>query len=188
MTRAQLADLFEILSETFLEPGADLREPLGRLLASRPGGALEDRLRRMAGAVLDPESQAVEYARLFLHSREADVVHLYESVQARGHLMAPDILDPLKALYDAADLSVREGLGVPPDHLGLELACLAYLLRQAEEAPEARDLALTLVREHLAPLADAVAAQLPRIQPHPYFQAAADLAREGVAEAGRALS
>lgn len=191
MPRARLVELFEILSDAFLEPGADLKDPLERLLASRPGPALEAPLRRMAGAARDPESQAVEYTRLFLHSRDTEVVHLFESVQARGHLMAPEILDPLKALYDAADLSLREGLGVPPDHLGLELACLAYLLSQAEEpggAEGSRDLARRLIREHLSPLSTAVARQLPLVEAHPYFLAAADLTREALAEAERILA
>ena len=186
MTLALLAELSETLAEVFLEPGADLNERLGQLLSSGPGPSLYAPLRRMADARQDSESQAVEYARLFMHSREADVVHLYGSVQARGFLMAPEILGPLKEIYDGADISPQEDLLIPPDHLGLELACLGYLLEQLEDAeaaePSERErltaLALRLIREHLEPLVRAVATQLPRIQAHAYYQGAAELAQE----------
>ncbi len=184
MALAFLAELSEVLAEVFLEPDAELNERLGQLLSSGPGPSLLGPLRRMADAVQDPETQAVEYARLFMHSREADVVHLYGSVQARGFLMAPEVLGSLKEIYDGADISPQEDLLVPPDHLGLELACLGYLLEQLEDAEEGEatererlaGLARRLLREHLDPLVRAVNTQLPQIQAHPYYLGAAELA------------
>ena len=126
MSLATLADLAQILAEAFLEPDADLKEGLDQLLEAGPGPAFTEPLDRMAEHALRADDQAVEYARLFLHAKDTDTVHLFESVQARGHLMAPEVLVPLLAIYDEADISLQEDLAVPPDHLGLELACLIH--------------------------------------------------------------
>ena len=192
MTLALLADLCQTLAEAFLEPGADLGEDLRALLDRGPGPALAGPLDRMVRNGLG-EAQAVEYARLFLHARDTDTVHLFESVQARGHHLAPEVLGPLQALYDAADLSPQEDLGLPPDHLGLELACLGHLLGQvAEGSPAERarvaELARRLIREHLRPFAARVAGQLPRVQAHPYYLAASDVASALWPEAEKALA
>lgn len=195
MALALLADLSETLAEVFLEPGAETGERLGQLLSSGPGPSLYAALKRMADAIQDPEAQAVEYARIFMHSREGDVVHLYGSVQARGFLMAPEVIESLKAIYDEADISPQEDLLIPPDHLGLELACLGYLLEQlaepdleATERERLRDLARRLVREHLEPLVRAVNTQLPQVRAHAYYLAAAELAREILAATERELA
>lgn len=195
MALAFLAELSEVLAEVFLEPDAELNERLGQLLDSGPGPSLAGPLRRMAGAVQDPEAQAVEYARLFMHSREADVVHLYGSVQARGFLMAPEVLGSLKEIYDGADISPQEDLLVPPDHLGLELACLGYLLEQlaepdleSAERERLRGLARRLIREHMEPLVRAVNTQLPQIQPQAYYLGAAELAQALLQAAGAELA
>ena len=181
MTLALLADLAQILAEAFLEPDVDLKEGLEELLAEGPAPALEEPLRRMVEHVLPLQDQAVEYARLFLHAKDTDIVHLFESVQARGHLMAPEVLDPLQAIYDEADISPQEDLAVPPDHLGLEFACLNHLLGQAIEADfaeRARFVALArrLIQGHLRPFTTAVAEQLPQVAALSYYQAASDLA------------
>src|SRR5512146_560425 len=133
MSLALLADLAQILAEAFLEPDADLKEGLGQLLDGGPSPSLASPLGRMVSSTLSAQDQPVEYARLFLHAKDTDTVHLFESVQARGHLMAPEVLGPLKAIYDEADISLQEDLGIPPDHLGLELSCLGYLLGQVIE-------------------------------------------------------
>ena len=184
MALALLAELSETLAEVFLEPDADLNGRLGQLLSSGPGPSLYAPLKRMADVVQDTEAQAVEYARLFMHSREADVVHLYGSVQARGFLMAPEVLGSLKEIYDGADISPQEDLFVPPDHLGLELACLSYLLEQLAEPDlenaereRLRSLARRLLREHLDPLVRAIGTQLPQIHAHAYYLGAAELAQ-----------
>ena len=193
MTLALLADLAQILAEAFLEPDADLKEGLVELLHEGPSPALADPLRRMVEQTPAPGDQPVEYARLFLHAKDTDTVHLFESVQARGHLMAPEVLGPLKAIYDEADISIQEDLAVPPDHLGLELACLSFLLGEIIEgdlAERSRFLALAqrLLREHLRPFTKAVAEQLPQAQAHPYYQAAADLASTLLTETEKALA
>jgi len=193
MSLALLADLAQILAEAFLEPDADLKEGLERLRDGCPSSALAAPLGRMASSAPGAQDQPVEYARLFLHARETDTVHLFESVQARGHLMAPEVLEPLKAIYDDADISLQEDLAIPPDHLGLELACLSYLLGQAIEADpdeylRLMELARRLIREHLRPFVAVVAEQLPQVQAHPYYLAAAELATALLPEAEKALA
>ena len=193
MSLALLADLAQILAEAFLEPDADLKEGLEQLQDGCPSPSLAALLGRMATSALSAQDQPVEYARLFLHARDTDTVHLFESVQARGHLMAPEVLGPLQAIYDEADISLQEDLAVPPDHLGLELACLGYLLGQAIEAdPEDcarfQELARRLVREHLRPFVARVAEQLPQVQAHPYYLAAAELAAILLPETEKALA
>jgi len=192
MSLALLADLAQILAEAFLEPDADLKEGLEQLLDGCPSPSLAPLLGRMASSTLPAQDQPVEYARLFLHARDTDTIHLFESVQARGHLMAPEVLEPLKAIYDEADISLQEDLAIPPDHLGLELACLGYLLGQAIEADpddysRFQELARRLIREHLRPFVATVAEQLPQVQAHPYYLAAAKLATALLPEAEKAL-
>ena len=193
MSLALLADLAQILAEAFLEPGADLKEGLAQLLDGCPSPSLTSPLGRMASSALSAQDQPVEYARLFLQARDTDIVHLFESVQARGHHMAPEVLEPLKAIYDGADISLQEDLGIPPDHLGLEFACLSYLLGEVIEGDLAersrfKELALRLIHGHLRPLVAVVAEQLPQVQPHPYYQAASDLASALLPETEKALA
>jgi TorA maturation chaperone TorD len=192
MSLALLADLSQILAEAFLEPDGDLKDGLDELLSSGPSPALADPLGRMATHTLSPQDQPVEYARLFLHAKDTDTIHLFESVQARGHLMAPEVLGPLQAIYDEADISLQEDLAVPPDHLGLELACLGMLLGEViegdpAERPRFVELAQRLIREHLRPLTATVAAQLPQVVAHTYYQAASELAVALLPEAEKAL-
>lgn len=193
MSLALLADLAQILAETFLEPDADLKEGLEQLLEGGPEPALAEPLGRMIQHSLSREDQPVAYAQLFLHAKNSDVVHLFESVQARGHHMAPEVLGPLQAIYEAADITLQEDITTPPDHLGLELACLSYLLGAviegdlAEQASN-RDLALRLIREHLRPFLAQVAEQLPQVPAPPYYQAASDLATALLVESDKALA
>jgi len=193
MSLAILADLAQILAEVFLEPDADLKEGLDQLLKAGPGPSLAEPLGRMAEQALKADDQAVEYARLFLHAKETDTVHLFESVQARGHLMAPEVLGPLMAIYDEAEISLQEDLAIPPDHLGLELACLSYLLGQVIEGDLAERtrlvaLAQRLIRDHLLPLTASVAEQLPQVAALPYYQAASELASALLPETENALA
>lgn len=193
MSLALLADLAQILAEAFLEPDADLKEGLGQLLDGGPGPSLASPLGRMVSSTLSAQDQPVEYARLFLHSKDTDTVHLFESVQARGHHMAPEVLGPLKAIYDEADISLQEDLGIPPDHLGLELSCLGYLLGQViegdlAERPRFVALAQRLIQEHLRPFTSVVAEQLPQVQAHPYYLAASELASALLPKTEKALA
>ncbi len=193
MSLALLADLTQILAEAFLEPDADLKEGLEELLSGCSSPDLTEPLGRMVAQALAPQDQPVEYARLFLHAKDTDTVHLFESVQARGHHMAPEVLGPLKAIYDAADITIQEELGIPPDHLGLELACLSYLLGQViegdlAERPRFVELSQRLLREHLRPFTAVVAEQLPGAASHPYYQAASDLAVALLPEVERELA
>lgn len=196
MTLALTADLAQLLAEVFLEPDTDLGPDLEAALAASGGlpPALQQALAQMVAAPLADQDRSVEYARLFLHALEGDPIHLFASVQARGHHQAPDILGPLKAIHDEADLSLQDDLGVPPDHLGLELACLSAILGQSLEASDPVEeerlqaLALRLLQEHLRPLTAAVSRQLPSVAPAPYFQAAADLVAALLDELERELA
>ncbi len=193
MSLALLADLAQILAEAFLEPDADLKEALEDLLNGDPSPSLAEPLARMARNTLALQDQAVEYTRLFLQARDTDVVHLFESVQARGHHLAPEVLEPLGAIYDEADISIQEELSVPPDHLGLELACLSYLLGQVIEGDLAErqrfaELARRLLGAHLKPLVKVVAEQLPQVSAHTYYLAASDLAAALLPETEKALA
>jgi TorA maturation chaperone TorD len=193
MSLALLADLAQILAEAFLEPNGDLEEGLKELLASSPNPSLAGPLRIMATHTLSPEEQPVEYARLFLHAKDTDIVHLFESVQARGHHMAPEVIGPIQALYDEANISLHDDLSIPPDHLGLELACLSHLLDQViegdlAERPRYADLAKRLICEHLRPFTKVVAEQLPQIKAVPYYQAAAELAMNLLTETEKELA
>jgi len=193
MSLALLADLAQILAEAFLEPDADLKEGLGQLLDSGPSPSLASPLAGMVEHTLPAQDQPVEYARLFHHAKDTDTIHLFESVQARGHHMAPEVLTPLKAIYDEADITLQEDLGIPPDHLGLELACLSYLLGQViegdlAERPRFVELAQRMIREHLRPFVTVVAEQLPQVQAHPYYQAAGELAGALLPETEKALA
>ncbi len=193
MTLALQADLAQLLAEVLLEPEADLQHDLAALAERIDLARFSGPLARMVAHPLPVTDQAVEYARVFLHAKDTDTVHLFESVQARGHHMAPEVLGPLKAIYDEADLSVQEDLGIPPDHLGLELACLSYLLGQViegdpAERPRTVALARRLLREHLQPLVAAVGAQLPLVQAHPYYLASLELASELLEEAEKELA
>ncbi len=187
-----LSDLAQLLAEAFLEPEALLQDRAGALQASAPAAAAP-LLGALAAAPRDLEAQAVEYARLFLHGRDHEPVHLFESVQARGHHLAPDILERLKGIYDGADLSLQDGLTVPPDHLGLELACLGYLLAEVHQGDLARRaahaaLAQRLIQDHLAPFVAAVRTHLPLLAPTPAYAAAASLASLLLADSLKALA
>jgi TorA maturation chaperone TorD len=193
MTLALLADLAQILAEAFLEPDAELKEGLEELLAEEPEPALAIPLGRMVAHTIPPQEQAVEYARLFLQAKDTDVVHLFESVQARGQQMAPEVLEPLQAIYDEAEISVQEDLAIPPDHLGLELACLSFLLGQIIEGDPTergtfKDLAHRLIRTHLQPFANSVAGQLAEVDAQPYYSAASELALALLSEAEKTLA
>jgi TorA maturation chaperone TorD len=193
MSLALLADLAQVLAEAFLEPEAELKEGLADLLNGGPDPSIAEPLRRMAETILAPQDQAVEYARLFLHAKDTDTVHLFESVQARGHQMAPEVLVPLLAIYDEADISLQENLAIPPDHLGLELACLNYLLGQVIEGDPADrfrfvELAQRLIRDHIQPMTALVAEQLPLVAACPYYQAASKLASALLRETEKALA
>lgn len=187
-----LSDLAQLLAEAFLEPEAELQERAGALRADAPAAAAS-LLGALAAVPRDTEAQAVEYTRLFLHGRDHEPIHLFESVQTRGHHLAPDILERLKAIYDGADISLQEGLAVPPDHLGLELACLGYLLAEAHQGDLAKRkahaaLAQRLIQDHLAPLVASVRTHLPHLAPAPAYAAAASLASLLLAESMKALA
>ena len=193
MTLAVLADLAQLLAETFLEPEARLQARFQQVLASDPSPALTEPLGRLVQYPQAGDAQPVEYSRLFLHARDTATVHLFESVQACGLHLAPEIMEPLQTLFGEAGLTPQEGLGVPSDHLGLEFACLSLLLGQVIEGDRAerarfRELAQRLLGGHLRPFVAAIAGQLPQAAPGVYYQAAVDLATALVAETEKALA
>jgi TorA maturation chaperone TorD len=86
----------------------------------------------------------------------------------RGLLMGPSTLG-VRALYRAAGLEIAPELRELPDHIGLELACMAMLcdaeahaLEQGDAAAvaRARDLQRRLLREHLLQWVPALCARV----------------------------
>ena len=198
MDRLDLKDasvLLGLLSEVFLDPEAD---PVGRLqnLAEETGDPiLREGAAGLREALAEPREVAVAFVRLFLHADRGETVHPYESVHRSGRLMDPECLKELRLLYDAADIRPREDLQVPPDHLGLELEFLAFLLEQAAAAPEGSAarlawsaLASRMVEEHLVPFADSFLPRLNAADPHPFYRWAGRLLDHGLEAARRALS
>lgn len=179
--------LLALLSEVFLDPEAD---PLGRLqnLSERASDPLlREGVQALRQALNDPREVSVAFVRLFLHSDRGQTVHPYESVYRSGRLMDPDCLAELKVLYDAGDVHPRDDLKVPPDHLGLELEFLAYLLEQGAERPEGSPdrqaflaLAARLLEEHLLPFTGAFLKHLYAADPHPLYLWAGRLLEHGL--------
>ncbi len=186
-----LAELFDLLGEIFLEPGSDAGGRIAGLARRCPADCaglrgLPAALADMDGAREAREPLSVAYAGLFLHGDGRATVHLYESVHTQARLMAPECLDDLKALHDAADVRPRGGPGVSPDHLGMELEFLSFLLANLGEAgtPDEQrrwtTLARTLLQRHLAPFGRLVAGRLEGAEAHPYYRAAARALVEGL--------
>lgn len=186
------ADLFALLAEVFLEPEADVKVRLAALLGRCPDKcpgleSLPAAIRNMLEACEKPRELAVEYVRLFLHGDRLPTIHPYESVHTYGRLMAPECLNDLKQLYDQADIRPKAGMALPPDHLGLELEFLSYVLRNLDEAPEGsaegetwRTLAGHLLRRHVIPFARVFTRRIENADPHPYFRFASQVLVEAL--------
>jgi TorA maturation chaperone TorD len=182
-----LPEVFSLLSEVFMEPEADVKVRLRALLQRCPERCpgLEGLPEALQGMVVSCEpthSQALEYVRLFLHGNGTPTVHPYESVFTHNRLMAPECLDDLRKLHGAAGLRPKKGVPVPPDHLGLELEFLAFVLRGREEARASGSgtdtpwelLAEGMLRRHLVPFARQFRRRLDEAKPSPYYASAAD--------------
>ena len=186
MVLESLAGVIELLSEVFLDPEADVKLRARALAddASLPAG-LREALRELAEASGNPREQSVEYVRLFLHGTTGATVHPYESVQLKGRLMDPDVLGNLKALFARADIRPRADLAMPPDHIGLELELLGYLLRCARTggAEETEALARDFMAAHVAPFSAALAAALDGAEPGRYYGTAGKVLLEAVTAA-----
>jgi TorA maturation chaperone TorD len=186
------ADLFALLAEVFLEPEADVKVRLAALLGRCPDKcpgleALPVAITNMLKTCEKPRDLAVEYVRLFLHGDRFPTIHPYESVYTFGRLMAPECLNDLKQLYDQADVRPKAGMALPPDHLGLELEFLSYVLRNLDQAPEDspeaeswRALAGHLLRRHVIPFARVFTRKLENADPHPYFRFASQVLVEAL--------
>jgi TorA maturation chaperone TorD len=186
------ADLFALLAEVFLEPEADVKVRLAALLGQCPDKcpgleALPAAIGKMLEACEKPRDLAVEYVRLFLHGDRFPTIHPYESVYTCGRLMAPECLNGLKELYDRADVKPKAGMALPPDHLGLELEFLSFLLRNLDQSPEGsaeaqdwRGLAERLLGRHLIPFARIFTRKLENSDPHPYFRYAGQVLVEAL--------
>ena len=137
------------------------------LLAS-PGGEsmavlreLADEHAWLAGAVAELEDVPLdewqaEHTRLFVSGHPKTACPPFESATVSGSLWGT-AGDKLADLYRRAGL---EATDLPPDYLGTELECAAYLLEQ--DCSRSRDLLRELWQEHLA-------SWVPRF--HPLLQA-----------------
>ena len=186
-----LSSVFSLLSEVFLEPEADVKVRLGEVLACCPARCpglegLPGALRSMMEHCEPPNGQAMEFVRLFLHGNGNATVHPYESVYTHGHLMAPECLDDWRALHEDVGIHPRGDIHVPPDHLGLELEFLAYVLSRiaSEEEPaeskRIRAAAETALRRHLVPFSRRFVARLSEARPNPYYASAGGALVEGL--------
>jgi TorA maturation chaperone TorD len=99
--------------------------------------------------------------------------------------MAPECLEDLRSILREADIRLRPDLSIPPDHLGLELEILAYLLAGLNDQPPAgagagpwANLLRRLLGSHLLPFAHDFVPKLEAASPHPYFGAAGAALRE----------
>ena len=176
------AELFALLSEAYLEPEADVGRRAASLAedadsaSGHHGAALRSALAGMAECRESPVERGTEFVRLFLHGAGNATAHPYESVHRFGRLMAPECLSALSELYEEAQIHPRADLSVPPDHLGLELECLAYALANLGGAPagspEQRrwaDLAFRMVSEHLEPFAANFSQKVEAAAPSPFY-------------------
>ena len=179
-----LAEVSALLSDVFLDPEADVKVRLKTILATLAGDEarpLKGHLQEMFTACAQSSVQAAEYVRLFLHGDRGPTVHPYESVHTRGRLMDPECLEDLRSILREADVRLRPDLSIPPDHLGLELEILAYLLAGSKGRPPSgagseprADLLRRLLGSHLLPFAQGFVPKLQAAAPHPYFGAAGE--------------
>jgi TorA maturation chaperone TorD len=182
-----LPEVFGLLSEVFMEPEADVKVRLQALLERCPERCpglegLPQALRGMVSSCEPPHDQALEYVRLFLHGNGTPTVHPYESVFTHNRLMDPECLEDLRKLHGAAGLRPKKGLPVPPDHLGLELEFLSFILRSREESRGGgagvgtpwEAIAEGMLRSHLVPFARQFKRRLDEARPSAYYAHAAD--------------
>jgi TorA maturation chaperone TorD len=166
--------LFSLLAQALNYPDRDLEEKvssgaLGQALAEtlRPfcqNGLLQklETLKDLGPGAL-PEDREER-----LHCLERDytwmcfaskprLVHLFESVYREGKLLQESTFE-IARLYHEAGLRMEEGFQLPPDHIAVELECMAYLLYQEAEALRhgdgdreqyARQLQDSLIEKHL---------------------------------------
>ena len=86
------------------------------------------------------------YMRLFEGPGGPATVSLYESTYANpARLLHQQATADMECILRRCDLAVRAGYGEPPDHVSLEVALLASLLRNGDQMP-AEDLRGRLMR------------------------------------------
>lgn len=194
MSITEFAELFEILSEVFLDPEADVKLRLSALAGGLSDeGAHAERLRSPIHEIArlgdDKRRLAVEYVRLFMHGTTNQTVHPYESVQSHGRLMDHECLQNLKNLFNRADVRPREDVAMPPDHLGLELEFLAFVLSNlakahgdSESSDHWRAIAADAVERHLLPFGRKVLERVNEADPDPYYRISCQLLVDGLEE------
>ena len=111
-------------------------------------------------------------------------VHPYESVYTHGRLMAPNA-GGLAGSPRVRGHPAPHGVSLPPDHLGLELEFLAYVLERVagQDATEAQGwqvIAETLLRRHLVPFGRHFVKRLEEAKPHLYYASAGEALVHGL--------
>jgi TorA maturation chaperone TorD len=88
------------------------------------------------GPAMQPEELEAEYVRLFINHRGGLAVPLCQSCyQGEGLLMGP-AADAMLARLAQAGLTVHESLGLPPDHLAIQIEYLMTLFPEFDSRPD----------------------------------------------------
>jgi TorA maturation chaperone TorD len=199
--------LFSLLSQALNYPDGDLEEKVssggfGQGLADAlrpfctngllqeleslrdlgPGGPPEDREERLNRWERD-------YTWMCFASKPR-LVHLFESVYREGKLLQESTFE-IARLYYEAGLRIEEGFQLPPDHIAVELECMAYLLYQEAEALRhgdrdkgrcARRLQEGLLEKHLRPFGLSFSERMEKHAKSDFYRMMARVLRETLKE------
>ncbi|NPV30070.1 MAG: molecular chaperone TorD family protein [Firmicutes bacterium] len=151
------AVVYGLLARALDYPGEDLAAELvagefvARLRWAGTGLIGEECLAGEAGAIADYTASFTDrdgerrlllelqkdYTRLSFASKPR-LVPLFESVYREGKLLQESTFEVAR-LYHEAGLRLRPGFTLPPDHIALELECMAYLCFQEAVAAGVQD-------------------------------------------------
>lgn len=121
------------------------------------------------GPNMQPEELEAEYVRLFVNHRGGLAVPLCQSCyQGEGLLMGP-AADAMLARLTQAGFTVHESLGLPPDHLAIQIEYLMTLFPEFDSGPDGADQAAGFARDVLLDWLDPLIQRLKAAHGHPFF-------------------
>ncbi|PTN38885.1 molecular chaperone [Desulfonatronum sp. SC1] len=140
---------------------------------------------------MTPESLEAEYVRLFVNHRGGAGVPLSQSCYTGEGLMMGEPAVAMQSLLDRAGLKVDASLGMPPDHIAIELAYLMFLFPEQHPPPTVSKIAWgrkgsvpeqppikspsEFTRQMLAPWVDELRKRTIEAQASPLFHLAATI-------------